>query len=154
MDGVAEEGGEGGEGGGGKRKKVLMEKKGKTVKKKAAVGNGKGRGVEIVPTLPWPEELKDLEKVFKVSSFSSPSPFVLLPLLLRTTRARRWSECSAMEADQVTQALNTVYTFCSSRKSIVITFDLLKTSVENLIKRYALGSHLISSLVVPIRAQS
>ena len=31
--------------------------------------------------------------------------------------------------------MNTVYTFCSSRKSIVITFDLLKTSVENLLKK-------------------
>lgn len=34
------------------------------------------------------------------------------------------------------QALNTVYTFCSARKSMATTFEVLKGSVENLIKRY------------------
>ncbi|GAA5939438.1 hypothetical protein JCM10213_008660 [Rhodosporidiobolus nylandii] len=33
------------------------------------------------------------------------------------------------------KALNTVYTFCSARKSMATTFDVLKGSVENLIKR-------------------
>lgn len=33
------------------------------------------------------------------------------------------------------KALNTVYTFCSARRSMAITFDMLKGSVENLLKR-------------------
>ncbi|GAA5980934.1 hypothetical protein JCM11641_005489 [Rhodosporidiobolus odoratus] len=33
------------------------------------------------------------------------------------------------------KALNTVYTFCSARKSMATTFDVLKGSVENLLKR-------------------
>lgn len=33
------------------------------------------------------------------------------------------------------QALNTVYTFCSARKSMATTFEVLKGSVENLLKR-------------------
>ncbi|TNY24113.1 hypothetical protein DMC30DRAFT_346352 [Rhodotorula diobovata] len=33
------------------------------------------------------------------------------------------------------KALNTVYTFCSARKSMATTFEVLKGSVENLIKR-------------------
>jgi DEAD/DEAH box helicase domain-containing protein len=35
------------------------------------------------------------------------------------------------------QALNTVYTFCQTRKSLATTFDNLKSSVEGLLKRFA-----------------
>ena len=34
------------------------------------------------------------------------------------------------------QALNTVLAFCSSRKSLAITFSVVRKSVENLLKRY------------------
>lgn len=44
----------------------LKKSKPATKKKGATTGKGKGRGVEIVPTLPWPEEFRDLEKIFKV----------------------------------------------------------------------------------------
>lgn len=36
------------------------------------------------------------------------------------------------------QALNTVLAFFSSRKSLAVTFTLVRKSVENLLKRYVL----------------
>ncbi|GJN93801.1 hypothetical protein Rhopal_006859-T1 [Rhodotorula paludigena] len=39
------------------------------------------------------------------------------------------------QLEKTFKALNTVYTFCSARKSMATTFEVLKGSVENLIKR-------------------
>ncbi|GAA5930659.1 ATP-dependent 3'-5' DNA helicase [Sporobolomyces koalae] len=40
-----------------------------------------------------------------------------------------------VKLEKTFKALNTVYTFCSTRKSMATTFEVLKGSVENLIKR-------------------
>ncbi|GAA5990376.1 hypothetical protein JCM10908_007343 [Rhodotorula pacifica] len=40
-----------------------------------------------------------------------------------------------LKLERTFKALNTVYTFCSTRKSMATTFEVLKGSVENLIKR-------------------
>ncbi|GAA5825378.1 hypothetical protein JCM3770_003514 [Rhodotorula araucariae] len=40
-----------------------------------------------------------------------------------------------LRLEKTFKALNTVYTFCSARKSMATTFEVLKGSVENLIKR-------------------
>ncbi|GEM12534.1 DNA/RNA helicase, DEAD/DEAH boxtype [Rhodotorula toruloides] len=40
-----------------------------------------------------------------------------------------------VKLEKTFKALNTVYTFCSTRKSMATTFEVLKGSVENLVKR-------------------
>ncbi|KAM0786192.1 hypothetical protein ACM66B_006997 [Microbotryomycetes sp. NB124-2] len=40
-----------------------------------------------------------------------------------------------VQLEKTFKALNTVYTFCQARKSMAVTFDLLQSSVEKLIKR-------------------
>ncbi|GAA5911343.1 ATP-dependent 3'-5' DNA helicase [Sporobolomyces salmoneus] len=40
-----------------------------------------------------------------------------------------------LKLEKTFKALNTVYTFCSTRKSMATTFEVLKGSVENLLKR-------------------
>ncbi|GAA6007572.1 hypothetical protein JCM11491_004211 [Sporobolomyces phaffii] len=40
-----------------------------------------------------------------------------------------------LKLERTFKALNTVYTFCSTRKSMATTFEVLKGSVENLLKR-------------------
>lgn len=63
----------------------------------------------------WPPHYIELEKTFKVSAGSVFSP--------------RGADLFA------TQALNTVYAFCSSRKHLATTYDTLRASVEGLLKR-------------------
>lgn len=93
----------------------------------ATAGRGRGKGkaktdretIEkmVVPTVEFPEHFVKLEKTFKVRR----------PILTRFhSLADRFCDL---------QALNTVYTFCSTRKSMATTFEVLKGSVENLIKR-------------------
>ena len=40
------------------------------------------------------------------------------------------------QLDQVFRSLNTVYTFCCTRKHLPTTFENLKSSVENLTRRF------------------
>ncbi|KAK4051490.1 ATP-dependent 3'-5' DNA helicase [Microbotryomycetes sp. JL221] len=47
-----------------------------------------------------------------------------------------------LQLEKTFKALNTVYTFCQARKSMAVTFELLQTSVEKLIKRRA--RHLVT----------
>ena len=50
----------------------------------------------------------------------------------------------------LSQALNTVYTFCSAHKQLVPTFEMLKSSVESMTRRYVCAleaSHPDSSTV-------
>lgn len=86
-----------------------------------AKGKGKGKQPEFVTTLPWPQHFVELEKTFKVS----PSR--------RNPAARRSSS-------RAFQALNTVYTFFSVRKSMATTYETLKGAVENILRRCALLS--------------
>lgn len=48
------------------------------------------------------------------------------------------------QLDQVYQSLNTVYTFCCTRKHFATTFESIKTSVESLTHR------LVFPLAVPL----
>jgi DEAD/DEAH box helicase domain-containing protein len=59
------------------------------------------------------------------------------------------------QLDQVFRSLNTVYTFCCTRKHLPTTFENLKSSVENLTKRFnyhKLG--LLTSIVDPYQSRT
>lgn len=74
----------------------------------------------VEPTIEFPEHFLKLERTFKVKTALGEVP----PFAHRTDIRNR-----------IPKALNTVYTFCSTRKSMATTFEVLKGSVENLIKR-------------------
>jgi len=76
-------------------------------------------------TMDWPVHFKKLEQVFKVS-------------LGGLGWGRRMGACrllSRVRGWVQLQAINTVYTFASARKSLATTFDVLRGSVERLLGR-------------------
>ena len=76
----------------------------------------------VEPTIEFPEHFLKLERTFKVN-FLAKTPLNVPPFAHRTDSCKH------------SKALNTVFTFCSTRKSMATTFEVLKGSVENLIKR-------------------
>lgn len=75
----------------------------------------------VEPTIEFPEHFLKLERTFKVNLVATPASPAFL--------------AHGTDSRDHPKALNTVYTFCSTRKSMATTFEVLKGSVENLIKR-------------------
>jgi len=117
-----------------KKAKVAASGKREYVEGEKEIGDPKGKGKGKAGGAKGKKGKENMEKLLS-ANVEFPPHFLKLEKTFKVS----YRDCEIVDfcSDPFhSQALNTVYTFCSTRKSMATTFEVLKGSVENLLKRY------------------